>query len=276
MQKPQSFSSMFRHYAKHNGLDKTTLRFFFVEELENDETPETVALMPHDIIYVTHTVSVTPPITEPHKCQLADCLGTLLVEDTNDLADVTFRVGPDDEFELVRAHKAILCARSTYFAAMFRADGLMESRAQEVRISEHSVLAFKKVLEFIYTSHVKSIKDDTFENIFDVICLASEYMLNDLQCLCENTIMEGINPKNVCQCFTFATKKFCSPVLQAYCQDFVVANIEVLRADENFRSMVADSPSLALVLVDFVSGNHKKRKRLPNSASPSFSATSSP
>mgnify|MGYP003385142547 CR=1 FL=1 len=266
MQKPQSFSSMFRHYAKHNGLDKSTLQFLFVDQLENDETPETVALMPHDIIYVSHVMSPTPPVVTPHTCQLADCLRVLLNEDTNDLTDVTFRVGPDEE--LVRGHKAILCARSAYFATMFRPGGLMESTADEVRISEHSVVAFKKILEFIYTSHVQTIKEDSFEDTFDVICLASEYMLTELQSLCETTIMEAIDTTNVCNCFTFAIKKFCSPVLQEYCQEFVLGNIEVLRVDEEFRSIVAESPTLALLLVDFVSGSQKKRKRDVASTSP--------
>jgi hypothetical protein len=259
MQKPQSFSSMFRHYAKHNGLDKTTLRFFFVEELEPDQTPETVALMPHDFIYVSHVVSPIPPVVEPHTCELSRCMGELLKQDINDLADVTFRVGPLQES--VNAHKAILCARSSYFAAMFRPGGLAESVSSEVRISEHSVVTFKKVLEYIYTSHIHNINEESFEDLFDIICLSSEYMLTELQTLCEQTVINAMDTDNVCECFLFATKKFCSPVLQEYCQDFVVANIEKLRTDDKFRSAVAESPSLALLLVDYISGNHKKRKR---------------
>ena len=260
MQKPQSFSSMFRHYAKHNGLDKTTLRFFFVEELEPDQTPETVALMPHDIIYVSHAISPVPPAVSPHKCELADALGKLLETDANHLADVTFRIGMEEE--LVPAHKSIMCARSTYFAAMFRPDGMNESRAEEVRISEHSVKSFKAVLEYIYTSRIKNLKERKFDEIFDIICLASEYMMSDLQSLCEKVVMEAINTENVCKCFTFATKVFCSPALQEYCQEFVVANIETLRVDDDFRSVVSESPALALILLDHVSDNHKKRKRV--------------
>lgn len=262
MQKPQSFSSMFRHYAKHNGLDKTTLRFFFVDQLEPDQTPETVALMPHDVIHVSHVVSPSLPITVPHSCELADCLGSLLREDSNDLADVTFRVGPSGCQELLKAHKAVLCARSTYFAAMFRPGGLVtaESSAAEVRISEHSVASFKRVLEFIYTSRVGAVGEDNFEELFDVICLASEYMLGDLQALAEQTVMSAITTDNVCNCFLFATKKFCSPVLQEYCQDFVLAHIETLRMNESFRAVVAESPNLALLLVDHVSGERKRKR----------------
>ena len=45
MQRNQSFSCLFRHYAKHNGLNKDDLIFSFVEELSSDQSPESVHLM---------------------------------------------------------------------------------------------------------------------------------------------------------------------------------------------------------------------------------------
>lgn len=42
MLKTQRFASLFRHYAKHHGLDKETLVFYFTEELQNEDTPESV------------------------------------------------------------------------------------------------------------------------------------------------------------------------------------------------------------------------------------------
>ena len=44
MQRTQSFSCLFRHYAKHNGLCKDDLVFYFTEELQPDENPEVVHL----------------------------------------------------------------------------------------------------------------------------------------------------------------------------------------------------------------------------------------
>jgi hypothetical protein len=52
MSKTQSFSCLFRHYAKHNGLKKEDLVFYFVDELKADETPESVHLMHQDEIWV--------------------------------------------------------------------------------------------------------------------------------------------------------------------------------------------------------------------------------
>lgn len=51
MQKNQTFSCLFRHYAKHNGLRKDDLVFYFVNELHPDEMPEVVHLMPFDEVH---------------------------------------------------------------------------------------------------------------------------------------------------------------------------------------------------------------------------------
>ena len=52
MLKSQRFSSLFRHYAKYHGLKKENLEYFFVSELQNDDTPETVMLQRGDVIMV--------------------------------------------------------------------------------------------------------------------------------------------------------------------------------------------------------------------------------
>lgn len=260
MQKPQSFSSMFRHYAKHNGLDKSTLRFFFVEELEENQTPESVALMPHDVIYVSHSTMPKPQNSSVQKrSSLTDSLEKLLNDNINDLSDVAFRVGSSEE--IFQAHKAILCARSPYFAAMFRPGGMRESTADEVRIPLTHPCHFKRILEFIYTSRVEKLTDCSMEDIFELGRCASEYLLSDLQEICEETIMNAVNLETICACMELISKGFGSPALLEYCQDFVVANIEKLRNQDNFRSMVSENPSMALILVDYVTGNQKKRKR---------------
>jgi hypothetical protein len=63
MHRQQAFSCLFRHYAKHNGLKKEDLVFYFVDELKADDTPESVHLMPQDEIWVErrkHDVEANP------------------------------------------------------------------------------------------------------------------------------------------------------------------------------------------------------------------------
>mmetsp|Transcript_23764 Transcript_23764/g.71289 ORF Transcript_23764/g.71289 Transcript_23764/m.71289 type:complete len:277 (-) Transcript_23764:98-928(-) len=58
MLRDQHFSSLFRHYGKHNGVDKETLVFFFTEELmqelEGSDTPRSVHLRKNDVIVIRH------------------------------------------------------------------------------------------------------------------------------------------------------------------------------------------------------------------------------
>lgn len=64
MLRDQHFSSLFRHYAKHNGVDKETLAFFFTEELmqelEPSDTPRSIFLRRNDIIVIRHRHRPTP------------------------------------------------------------------------------------------------------------------------------------------------------------------------------------------------------------------------
>jgi len=52
MLKTQRFSSLFRHYAKYHGLRKDDLEYYFVNPLENEDTPESVQLQRSDTIIV--------------------------------------------------------------------------------------------------------------------------------------------------------------------------------------------------------------------------------
>jgi hypothetical protein len=61
MLKTQRFSSLFRHYAKYHGLRKDDLEYYFVNNLENEDTPETVQLQRGDIIMVRKRRKVELP-----------------------------------------------------------------------------------------------------------------------------------------------------------------------------------------------------------------------
>ena len=61
MLKTQRFSSLFRHYAKYHGLRKDDLEYYFVNALENEDTPETVHLQRGDTIMVRKKRKLEPP-----------------------------------------------------------------------------------------------------------------------------------------------------------------------------------------------------------------------
>jgi len=61
MLKTQRFSSLFRHYAKYHGLRKDDLEYYFVNPLENEDTPESVHLQRGDTIMVRKRRKPEPP-----------------------------------------------------------------------------------------------------------------------------------------------------------------------------------------------------------------------
>lgn len=61
MLKTQRFSSLFRHYAKYHGLRKDDLEYYFVNPLENEDTPESVQLQRSDTIMVRKRRKAEPP-----------------------------------------------------------------------------------------------------------------------------------------------------------------------------------------------------------------------
>lgn len=75
MLRDQHFSSLFRHYGKHNGVDKETLVFFFTEQLMQElmpsDTPRSVHLRKNDVIVIRawFFVPKIKPSTAGHRRQ---------------------------------------------------------------------------------------------------------------------------------------------------------------------------------------------------------------
>eukprot|EP01035_Chromulina_nebulosa_P018732 gene18732-24496_t len=154
MQKNQTFSCLFRHYAKHNGLRKEDLTFFFVDELQQEQTPETVHLMTQDEIWVHHR-------KKPENNKKKEINASLYTEHFRNIlndrmhSDVKFLVGVD-KVE-VYGHKAILSARSEYFNAMFRKGGLFESSQSQFMLisSNHDVADLREAcVKFVRNQRV--------------------------------------------------------------------------------------------------------------------------
>jgi len=80
----------------------------------------------------------------------------------------------------VRAHRAILCARSEYFRGLLMG-GLKESRQEYIELQHVREPTFMAVMEFMYTSELNFEYDATLE---ELLSLANEYMLDDMRLRC--------------------------------------------------------------------------------------------
>jgi len=157
MLKTQRFSSLFRHYAKYHGLRKDDLEYYFVNPLENEDTPESVQLQRGDTIMVRKRRKPEPPEaaaddeeffkdmrellddeehmdavfyvhpeqsntqSEPHYTPSTTKTTSPTPMDTNDLQNQKPKATEDvSKMIQIRAHKCILTARAEYFKALFR------------------------------------------------------------------------------------------------------------------------------------------------------------
>jgi hypothetical protein len=97
-----------------------------------------------------------------------------------------------DDGEAVPAHRVILMIKSRYFAAMLNS-GMQESKAAEIHVPDVQKSSLIAVLEYIYCGKTQSV---SAENCLEVLCLASQYMLDGLVTECAalmNAFVEGSN-----------------------------------------------------------------------------------
>lgn len=107
-------------------------------------------------------------------------------------ADVHFVFDSEDgESERIPAHKNILSAISPFFDAMFY--GEMKQNG-DINIVDTPTEAFKEFLQFFYRSTVKL----TAENVFAVMNLGKQHMLNECFKACTNLTKETLTKDNVC------------------------------------------------------------------------------
>ena len=302
MQKNQNFSCLFRHYAKHNGLKKEDLVFYFVDELGPDQTPETAHLMPQDEIVVEHRVKSVTKVEEKPEVSSAvfgQQLRSLLRKGT--FADVMFVVG--EERERFGAHKAVLSARSEYFEAMFTpvisagdnhssnsnsnsASSSSSSSSKggsavvacssssssssgpvptEIELLSHDKDAFRRMLEFVYAGDVEDLEEASSTDMIALLNLAEQYCLTDLGKLCEHAAAKIINFSSIGK-FMLVSARYDLPQLKRACQEYVSEHKRELRADVNFRREIEENPELGLLILDASAGDDgqgaSKRRRI--------------
>lgn len=182
-----------------------------------------------------------------------DASGTTFSEHFRELflssahADVTFLVGEDEV--IIKAHRAVLSARSAYFKAMFREDNMMIENRNGIIRTPHEPTLFHKLLEFIYTDTIKDLDTCISEEIVELIILANEYVLDDLRIRCERYSPRILTLDNIGKLLLLSNQHNAS-LLKMECGKFVTANKELLASDVNFRQEIEANPELGLILFE--------------------------
>ncbi|KAL8584279.1 hypothetical protein ACOMHN_014698 [Nucella lapillus] len=118
-----------------------------------------------------------------------------LLVNNKDLHDIQFVIGPARK--RMFAHRCILSGRCEVFRAMFvdhtQKNGPIEKDTPFV-LSDMVPEVFLAMLDFIYTNSVTL----SSKNAIDVMATALEYGLDDLKSLCEDYLVDSLEPGNAC------------------------------------------------------------------------------
>ncbi|KAL9888482.1 protein roadkill-like [Glossina fuscipes] len=129
------------------------------------------------------TVNIPGQVAE-HKmieCELIADLRRLL--EREEFSDVTLAVNGHE----IRAHKSILVARSSVFAAMFR-HSMEETQTNRINITDVDYIVLKEMLTYMYTGEVPNLSN----NALHLLEAADKYGLESLKTLCQNALY--VNP----------------------------------------------------------------------------------
>ena len=142
----------------------------------------------------------------------------------------------------LNAHKCILAAGSSTFAAMFKHD-MLEKKSNIVKISDVRYEVLKEMLRFIYTDYVENIA-----NVVTELFIASDkYDIQDLKNKCENSISNGITVETAIQIFEFADK-YNAVNLKNQAMHFMKSNIDSIMKNDAFKNKL----QLMGPLADFI------------------------
>lgn len=135
--------------------------------------------------------ALPPPLLAPST--MREDLSSLLDAECADFAcgEATFQV----EGQMLRAPKALLCARCPHFRAMF-GSGMRESRAGEViAVPDVSYVTYRALLDYLLSD---AISDELgYEPTAELMMLANAYGVCRLEQLCARRLAARLSPDNM-------------------------------------------------------------------------------
>ena len=271
MLKTQRFSSLFRHYAKYHGLRKDDLEYYFVNPLENEDTPESVQLQRGDTIMVRKRRKPEPPEAAADDDEFFKDMKELLEDEEHmdaifmvhppggmDVNDDSDKEGESSNFIEIRAHKCVLTARTDYFKSLFRksassSDGKVTRKAfresEESRIQvdpDFSPEHIAYMLEFIYTNRIEKIRSISTDDLLSILHLSDKWLLRDLKRLVEHELIRHHMTVNTVARMYGATEDFNAQRLSRACIEFIMANLRQVTGNTTFEEEMKNYPHLCI------------------------------
>mmetsp|Transcript_46802 Transcript_46802/g.71572 ORF Transcript_46802/g.71572 Transcript_46802/m.71572 type:complete len:378 (-) Transcript_46802:105-1238(-) len=301
MLKTQRFSSLFRHYAKYHGLRKDDLEYYFVNPLENEDTPESVQLQRGDTIMVRKRRKPEPPEAAADDDEFFRDMRDLLDDDEH--MDAVFLIHPEDgssssnmdtdkessgeseKMVEIRAHKCILTARTDYFKALFR-KGATPSGGKNSRVAfresdectinvepTFSTTHIKYMLEFIYTNRIQGLRSISTDDLLCILHLSDKWLLRDLKRLVEHELIRNHMSVHTVARMYGATEDFNAQRLSRACIEFIMANLRQVTGNTTFEEEMKNYPHLCIPVLKAAAdlipeGPVQKKQRTDHCANP--------
>ncbi|KAK7099811.1 BTB/POZ domain-containing protein 19-like [Littorina saxatilis] len=165
-----------------------------------------------------------------------------MLVNNKDLHDIQFLIGPARK--KVYAHRCILSGRCEVFRAMFvdhtHKNGPIEKDVPFV-LSDMAAEVFLAMLEFIYTNCVTLSQ----KTAIDVMATALEYGLDDLKLLCEDYLVDTLDPKNSCD-RTQAAQTYRLDDLKRKTLEYIEENTKSVFDSKGFEELSEDTVCLIL------------------------------
>ncbi|XP_049843388.1 speckle-type POZ protein-like [Schistocerca gregaria] len=170
------------------------------------------------------------PSAAVHQKTLAADLGALL--QSGDSADVVITVGDTT----LRAHRAILVARSPVFAAMMAHDCL-ESSSGHITVTDIEPEVLNQLLVFLYTDEAQL--DPRL--VLKLLVAADKYQVHTLKAQCEYVVSRNLRVGNVVACAVLAIQHSCSCLTESSVR-FIAAHLKQVMASEGWAMAVRRHP----------------------------------
>lgn len=222
-----------------------------------------------DEIRVEHREVAEDAVSEetPKHAFFADEFKALLVQGKH--SDVEFKFKDPETLEetKLKAHKAILSARSNYFDLMFSEEGGMrESNGKEVFVDDHPV-SFRRMLELLYTNEITELSSFDGSELYDLLCLSDKYQLESLWNVVQKEVAKVLDAENIAR-FILLTENHKKSSLRLDCAEYTMSHKKEMTKDFAFRQEVEKYPELGLFLMEASElvdedgdGDGQKRKR---------------
>lgn len=165
-------------------------------------------------------------------------LGKLLTDETG--SDICFVINGQE----IRAHKAILLARSPVFAAMFNC-GMQESASGRVDIKDIAPDIFKAFLLFIYTDQVDFANVDAE----DLLVAANKYLIPLLKFKCQEHLSQKLTEEN-CTELLMVAHVHNGVHLKKSATDFIRLHYKVVMKTDNWKDLKVSFPELAVNVIE--------------------------